>query len=323
MKENVFVSAVVYMNNGREELKPFYEKIVPKLKEMFSKMELIFVDDASTDGSNSVLKECASGENDFAVSVLHMSFYQGLELAMNAGRDLAIGDYVIEFDSMVVDYDLSLLEEVFGQVKSGYDIVAAAPKNVKRPFSKLFYRLFRSMNTADYQMRTETFRILTRRAINQITAMNAFVPYRKAVYANSGYALKTCLYENAGQKTFDRQEQKYRRNLAMESILLFTHTGYHFSIGMTVMMMIITVIVALYACVVYLFGNPIEGWTTTILFLAFAFFGLFGILTIIVKYLSLILNMVFRKRKYAVSGIERVGKETTSIFHSENESGKA
>ena len=55
-------------------------------------------------------------------------------------------------------------------------------------------------------------------------------------------------------------------------------------------------------------GNPIEGWTTTILFMAFAFFGLFGILTIIVKYLSVIVNLVFKRQQYMVDRIEKITK---------------
>ena len=39
------------------------------------------------------------------VNVVHMSFFQGLESAMNAGRDIAIGDFVFEFDDILVDYE--------------------------------------------------------------------------------------------------------------------------------------------------------------------------------------------------------------------------
>ena len=77
---------------------------------------------------------------------------------------------------------------------------------------------------------------------------------------------------------------------------------------MTGVMMVATLAAAIYAVAVFALGNPIQGWTTTILFLAVSFFGLFSILTIIIKYLSLILQLVFKKQKYSFSSIEKITK---------------
>ncbi|MCF0130867.1 MAG: glycosyl transferase family 2, partial [Pseudobutyrivibrio sp.] len=60
--------------------------------------------------------------------------------------------------------------------------------------------------------------------------------------------------------------------------------------------------------VIYLIGSPVEGWTTTILFLSFGFFGLFGILTVIVKYLQIIVNLVFKRKRYSFESIEKLTK---------------
>ena len=55
-------------------------------------------------------------------------------------------------------------------------------------------------------------------------------------------------------------------------------------------------------------GHPIEGWTTTVMFLSVAFLGLFGILTIIVKYLQIIVDMVFKRKHYNYESIEKLTK---------------
>ena len=62
------------------------------------------------------------------VNVVHMSFFQGLESAMNAGRDIAIGDFVYEFDDIFVDYEPELIMEVYREMLCGNDIVAASSK---------------------------------------------------------------------------------------------------------------------------------------------------------------------------------------------------
>jgi len=43
-------------------------------------------------------------------------------------------------------------------------------------------------------------------------------------------------------------------------------------------------------------------------FLALGFFGVFALLTIILKYLSVLLNLVFRQQRYLVADIEKVVK---------------
>ena len=77
---------------------------------------------------------------------------------------------------------------------------------------------------------------------------------------------------------------------------------------MTVFMMIVSVFMVLYSVVVYLTANPVVGWTTTILFLSVAFFGLFGILTIIIKYLQLLVDLVFKRKQYSFENIEKLTK---------------
>ncbi len=77
---------------------------------------------------------------------------------------------------------------------------------------------------------------------------------------------------------------------------------------MTVFMMIVSVFMVFYSVVVYLTANPVVGWTTTILFLSVAFFGLFGILTIIIKYLQLLVDLVFKRKQYSFENIEKLTK---------------
>ncbi len=44
-----------------------------------------------------------------SISVINMSYFHGLELSMNAGMDMAIGDFVFEFDNTCLDLNRLLL----------------------------------------------------------------------------------------------------------------------------------------------------------------------------------------------------------------------
>jgi dolichol-phosphate mannosyltransferase len=106
----------------------------------------------------------------------------------------------------------------------------------------------------------------------------------------------------------DRQEKRYRSALAVDSLLLFTQLGYRFSVGMTAFMMVVSVFMMVYSIVIFATAHPVAGWTTTILFLSVVFFALFGILTIVIKYLQLLINLVFKKKQYSFEGIEKLTK---------------
>ena len=54
--------------------------------------------------------------------------------------------------------------------------------------------------------------------------------------------------------------------------------------------------------------KPVEGWLSTVGFLALGFFGVFALLTIILKYLSVLLNLIFKQQRYLVADIEKVVK---------------
>lgn len=308
-KEKNFVSAVIYVHNAEARIKEFLKNVISVLEDNFEHSEIICVNDYSDDNSVGVIKEVAKNAKNTCVSVLNMSYFHGLEMSMNAGLDLAIGDFVFEFDTTVMDYNSEEIIKVYKHALSGYDIVSASPDKKQALSSRVFYSVFHRFGSLSYKMTTESFRVLSRRVINRIDNMNKTVMYRKAVYANCGLKTDNIVYNSiSSEKVSDKYERKYRRKLAMDSLILFTDVGYKFSTMMTFLMMLMTGFMVCYSLLVYFMGNPVEGWTTTILFLSVVFFGLFGILTIIIKYLQLIIEQVFKRKKYSFESIEKITK---------------
>ena len=308
-KEKNFMSAVLYVHNDEAVLADFLRTVMGVLEDNFEHSEIICVNDHSQDDSAGVVREISKGAESATVTVLNMSYFHGIEAAMNAGMDLAIGDFVLEFDACVPDFEASEIMRVYRRSLEGYDIVSASPDTRQRFTSSLFYRVFNRFTDFPYQLGTERFRVLSRRVINRISSMNKTVPYRKAVYANCGLKTANIRYQATGAHGTkkDESERRYRTDLAINSMILFTGLGYQFSVTMTILMMLVAGAVAVYSAVVYLFSTPVAGWTTTIFFMSFAFFGLFGILTIIIKYLQILVDLVFRRRKYSFESIEKMG----------------
>ncbi len=307
-KEKNFASAVIYIHNAEKRIENFLSSIISVMEENFEHSEIICINDYSDDNSLQIIKKTSSMAKETSVSVVNMGYFHGLEIAMNAGIDLTIGDFVFEFDNTVLDYDTSEIMKVYRRSLQGYDIVNASPGRKEKFTSNIFYKVFNKFTDLSYIMHTESFRILSRRVINRISSMNKTTPYRKVIYAKSGLKTDTITYkviDNLFMKT-DKKEKHYRLGLAIDSLILFTNVGYTFSIAMTMLMILISTFMIVYSIIVYITANPVAGWTTTILFLSIAMFGLFGILSIIIKYLQLLMNFIFKRKHYSFESIEKL-----------------
>lgn len=300
-KEKNFVSAVFYMHNNEQQIAGFVQELHARLEEHFEQYEMVAVDDNCTDGTVKILRDWA-GTLDKPLTILHMSLRQGTEQCMNAGLDCAIGDYVFEFDSAELCWPGELIWQAYERAQSGSDIVSVRPKKISTS-SRLFYRIFNRYSRSAYQLSTDAFRLVSRRAINRVHAISDNLPYRKAAYATSGLKMEVLSFSGYARTENDRFE------LAVNSLLLYTDAGYKISLAVAECMMWLALAELLYTLWIYLFGGyPVEGWTTTMFVLTVGFSGLFAILSIIIKYLSLLVDLVFKKQKYMVESIEKIQK---------------
>lgn len=310
-KEKNFITAVIYIHNGEGCIKGFLNNVNQILYNNFDNYEIICVNDDSTDKSVSEIKDFSNEiQKSSVISVVNLSYYHGVELAMNAGIDLAIGDFVFEFDSLIMDYDLETIMKVYNHSLRGFDIVSSAPRTIKHKSSRFFYFIFNNFSGNHYNLRTESFRILSRRAINRVHSMSKTIPYRKANYATCGLKIDCLVYEvidNIKIKKTKKIIQK-RKNMAMDSLVLFTDIASKFSIAMTILMMLVAVLTAGYTVFIFISQRPVAGWTTTMLFLSVAFFAVFVLLAIIIKYLSIIMSLTFNKQRYIIESIEKISK---------------
>ncbi|MCI9098255.1 MAG: glycosyltransferase [Lachnospiraceae bacterium] len=311
-KEKKFVSLVVYLYDASSFLKYFLDMIIPVCEKNFEQFELVCVDDGCRDGTVELLKEYVEKRQIGAmVNVVHMSFFQGLESAMNAGRDIAIGDFVYEFDDIFVDYEPEVIMEVYRRLLEGNDIVAASSRGKLRFTSRVFYALYNKTSKGNEKIGPETFRLVSRRAINRIKSMGQYIPYRKAVYMNCGLKASTIHYDSrdVNVRIKNKTVVAERTSLALDSFIYFTNVLERISAIICGLFLIFTVGMGFYL-VLNIFNStkPVEGWLSTMGFLALGFFGVFALLTIILKYLSVLLNLIFRHQRYLVSDIEKVVK---------------
>ena len=305
-KESNFASAVVYLRNGEGLVTPFLDRVWAELDQHFKQFEIIVVNDASRDGSAEEVRHfMEQKDRSMPLTIINMSLYQGIELCMNAGLDLSIGDFIFEFDSLSLCYPEGQIFDAYRTALTGYDIVSVRPHRSRSFTSRLFYSVFNRFSGSNYKIGTDIFRVLSRRALNRVHAISATPAYRKAAYASSG--LKLYAIELLHTATRVDTNQPLRFSLAVNSLMLYTDVGYHVCAGISVLMLLCTLVDLAYTLIVFLGGgHPIAGWTTTMLVISIGFFGVFLILALVLKYLSLLVDLIFRQQKYLVEGIEKL-----------------
>ena len=305
-KEQTYVSAVAYLHNDAAQVQAFLTSLNLALSAHFVHYEIILVNDASRDDSAAAVKNCVkTAPEKLPVTLVNMSVFQGVELCMNAGIDAAIGDFIFEFDSLC-EVGEEIIVKAYETALTGYDIVSVSPQKNRNFLSGMFYRIFNACSATQGKLQTDVFRVLSRRAINRVHAVSPTPVYRKAAYAASGLKMTVLRDKDAPKYGSNRP---VRLSLAVDSLALYTNAAYRFSLGIAGLMLLGTLGELIYTLAVYLGGaKPIEGWTTTMFVLTVGFFGVFAILAIVLKYLSLLVDLVFKHQRYLVENIEKLQK---------------
>lgn len=305
-KEKNYVSVVLYVHNNETIIENAILSLDEMLNANFSNFEFILVNDFSSDHSIERVKGIKDRLNA-TVSVLNLSYYHGQELAMTSGQKLAIGDYVFELDTLNVDYNFDELLNIYNTSLKGFDIVALSPKKKSSLYNRLFYRLLEKSSMLKMRLNTETARIISRRAINRVGILNTSVNYRKATYHYAGLPTQNVFYTPIKESNYNELSFGAKFNLAYEIMIRYSHIASTISIGLSMFFMLFSVLMIGYVIASYIIvQNIASGWTTTMMFLTISFSGLFLVLSMILKYLDMLLRDKTINKSYVYDSIEQI-----------------
>ena len=91
--ENITISVIIAIYNEGPHLKQFLNSII---NQSYKRLEIIIVDDGSTDNSGAIAAEYA--QNDKRIVVIHQT-QKGVATARNVGIDIAKGDFIMFADA--------------------------------------------------------------------------------------------------------------------------------------------------------------------------------------------------------------------------------
>ena len=124
------ISIFLPVLNEEPNLRPLHARLDEALVKLGRSAEIIYVDDGSTDGSLTVLRELARLDPRVRVVALRRNY--GQTPAMAAGIDAARGEVLIPMDADLQN-DPADIARLLEKIDEGYDVVSGWRKNRKDP----------------------------------------------------------------------------------------------------------------------------------------------------------------------------------------------
>ena len=162
------LSIVVPVYNEEKGIPVFYQALTSALKGAAVGLEIIFINDGSTDASWGLLRELRS--RDAHVKLIDLSRNFGHQNALTAGIESAQGDAVVLMDMDMEDKPETVIE-FLAKWREGYEIVyAIRDRRQVSLVMRFFYKLFHWLNAliSDFQMEAAgIFCLMDRRVVDE------------------------------------------------------------------------------------------------------------------------------------------------------------
>ncbi len=198
---NGLLSVIVPCKDEFEMIPIFHtelSKIISKMGE--PNVEIIFVDDGSTDATLSEIEKLAN--DDSHVRFISFSRNFGKEAAMYAGLKSAKGDYITIMDADLQDPP-ELLPRMFEEIlENKFDSIAARRKTrdgeppVKTFLARAFYKILNTFSPLKFTEGARDYRLMTREVLNAVLELSEYNRFTKGIYEWVGFKTKWIEYEN-------------------------------------------------------------------------------------------------------------------------------
>lgn len=265
------MTVIVPCFNEEEALPIYYKemcKVMNRMKEV--ELELLFVDDGSSDHTLSVMKDLHM--LDVRCSYLSFSRNFGKEAAIYAGLKHAVGDYVA-----VMDVDLQdppeLLPEMYRILEEeGYDSVATKrstrtgePK-FRSFLSESFYKVINKISKTEIVNGARDYRLMRRNMVDAVLNMSEYNRFSKGIFEWVGFRTKWLEFENversAGETKWSLKKLFF---YSLEGITGFSVAPLSLASVVGVLFCLLSfVMIGVIIVRTIIWGDPVSGWPSLV-----------------------------------------------------------
>ncbi len=307
------ISIVVPCYNEEAALPFFYQSFKKLSDHMHStaKLELILVNDGSSDKTNAVLHELANQDD----RIKYISFTRnfGKEAAMLAGLEHSTGDYVTIADADLQD-PLEMIIQMYEIInKEDYDCVATRRYSrqgeppIRSFFANKFYTVINLFSKTKIVNGARDFRLMSRHMVNSILQMKEYNRFSKGLFSFVGYNTKWLEYKNVERVAGESSWSFWSLfRYSMDGILSFSTAPLHIAAILGAVICFFSFLFICYTLFKTLvWGDPVSGYPTLVCIITFLGGVQLLCVGILSEYISKIYSEVKKRPIYIV-------KETNS-----------
>lgn len=168
------LSVVVPAFNEEANVETMHRRLVAALDDVVESLEILFVDDGSSDGTWSRVRDLAA--SDRRVRGIRFARNFGHQAALTAGVDAATGRAVVIIDGDLQDPP-EVIPEMIARWREGFEVVYGQREEregetwFKLATAALFYRILRGITNVDIPVDTGDFRLMGPRAVSAFRAL--------------------------------------------------------------------------------------------------------------------------------------------------------
>ena len=176
------LSVIVPLYNEADNILPLYEKVVGITPLLECDLEMILVNDGSTDGSRAILDDLAS--RDRRVKVIHFRRNFGQTTAIMAGIDFSSGDVLIPMDGDLQN-DPQDIPKLLAKLKEGYQVCSgwredrkdhALKRNLPSRIANWLISIISGVHLHDYGCSLKAYRREVIKGVKLYGEMHRFIP---------------------------------------------------------------------------------------------------------------------------------------------------
>ncbi|WP_411390011.1 glycosyltransferase family 2 protein [Pseudomonas sp. MPB23] len=305
------VSLVVPLFNEEQTVGAFYDAVRREPGLRGHAVDIVFVNDGSSDRTAEVARAIALADSDVALINLSRNF--GKEAALFAGLEHATGEAVVPMDVDLQD-PIEVVPQLLAKWQGGADVVLAKRRDrssdgyLKRRSASLFYHLLNRISYTHIEENVGDFRLMDRKVVAVIKALPEQQLFMKGVLSWAGFNVAIVEYDRVprtlGQSKFNAWKLW---NLALDGITSFSTVPLRLWSYIGGCISLLALVYAGYLVVdKVLFGNAVPGYPS--LMTAILFLGgvqLIGI-GILGEYVGRIYMEAKHRPKYVVKEIVRL-----------------
>jgi glycosyltransferase involved in cell wall biosynthesis len=271
----VALSLVVPVFNEADAVGIFIERIFTFFeKSQLKKLDLVFVNDGSTDETLSLLLKYHKLHPEIRIVDLSRNF--GKEAALSAGLRVADGEVIVPIDVDLQDPPEVIFEMIEGW-RAGYEVVLGRRSNrdsdswAKRNAAKLFYNIYNAIADTKLPQNVGDFRLMDRSVVDALNALPETQRFMKGMFAWIGFRTTQVEYVRPKRVAGETKFSGWRLwNFALEGITSFSTDPLRIWTYVGVLVSSLSIIFSIFIALrVLIYGIEVPGYASIIVCITF------------------------------------------------------